>query len=235
MNGIISKTLKHPSFPKIFFLCSVLILTITLIKVFVWIPPQFDSSFRQWVASEFIAPVAAGGIIVGYGINDFQGTPYPVIGFQTYCTTFLSLFLPFVLGPVAFFSIGKRLKEIRSEGKNPSILFRMGYTLCFVWMIFVSVYFIASTKGAYPVNQLMKNDNVISKYRDDVVDKISAICNSAQLYYILPPEYGGGGNTFLKNKLEFHSSCADADTIREKPLTFSNLMTLSNLSWRSAL
>lgn len=199
MNGIINKTLKHPSFPKIFFLCSVFILLITLIKVFVWIPPQFGSSLRQWVAREFIAPVAAGGIIVGYGINDFQGTPYSAIGFQTYCTTFLSILIPFVVGPVAFLSIGKRLKEIRSAGTIPSVLIRSGYAICFLWMIVVAVYFITATKSSYAVNQFMRNDNAVSKYRDDVVDGLSAICNAAQLYYILPPEHGGGGNTFLKN------------------------------------
>ena len=34
---------------------------------------------------------------------------------------------------------------------------------------------------------------------------------------------------------KFHSHCACEDIIREKPLTFSNLMTLSNLSCRSVL
>lgn len=199
MNGIINKILRHPSFAKYFFFTCVAILIATLIKVFVWIPPRFGNTAFNFLAKQLIAPSVAGGITVSYGINDFQGTPYPPVEFLTYATTYCSLIFTFVFGPVTFLAIRKRVHALQSIGKGPTVLFRTGYILYSTWLIFFSGIFIASAIGAYSVQKTMWSDNTISKYRDDVITEMYYIRSTAQLYYLLPVNAGGGGRSFLKN------------------------------------
>jgi hypothetical protein len=192
------------SWQFMFFAGSVFVLMAVLVKAFIAIPQMpFNTffAFRGWMDwLEHVAPYSAGYITVNNGIAEFSGKPLSEVGLMSYVSVFISFYFTFVLAPATYIMLRKKIGSYAAQEKRTPLPLRILVTITAGWCLLYSGFALATFFASSSVFSMMKSDNAMSQYRDDVARQLVDISFKAQQYYIYPVADGGGGNSFLKGK-----------------------------------
>lgn len=180
-----------------------LIMTTCATLLLVFSPYLFYGSYRS-IKNPLAPPqIVAAGIMVEYGINEFQGTTLEDVTLQRKPEFLLSLMLEFVILPLCVlfswrYLFLKKSQQPGSEGKpGRHVVARSLAGVSGALLIYLLLGNIASAFISPRVYRVMILDNAIDQNRSAVISQLSRIGFKANEFYCLPKNLGGGGRSYL--------------------------------------
>jgi len=172
----------------------------TLLLVFGTAP--YYSPFRD--TKVFLAPpqFIASGIMVEYGIEEFQGFPLEDVILQARPSFLLSLLLEFVILPVCFLCSWRYLFQKKSQqmaiGEKPKrhLPAKFLFGLSGVLIVYLILGNISSAFVSPNIYHVIVLDNTMDQNRSAVIAELSRIGHKANEYYCLPKRAGGGEKSY---------------------------------------
>jgi hypothetical protein len=181
-----------------FFIGSILILLGVLMTVFNVRPFRLMVTLFGQAGQHLFPPISAAGITVKNAISEFSAHPYEPLGWVTYLSAFMTLCLTFVAGPTVYVMLRRRMIARRNAQQPVSRTLRTMAVITASWCILFSSAITAAYIAADSVFPIVKSDNALAEYRDQVTEQLALISFKAREFFALPESDGGGGDSFTR-------------------------------------
>ncbi len=155
-------------------------------------------------AKSLMAPpqIIASAIMVGYGIDEFQGIALQDVILQTRPEFLLSLMIEFVVLPVCFLCGWRYLFQKKSQQTGDAdrpkrhLLVKAVFGISGVLIVYLLLGNISSAFISPRIYHVMILDNAVDQNRSAVITQLSRIGYKANEYYCLPKRAGGGEKSY---------------------------------------
>ena len=175
----------------------------TLLLVFL----PYSNQRRSPLPEIFVPPqIVAAGVTVAQGISDFQGTPTVNVRLRTRLSLLGSLLFGFVIAPVCVFWIWRylHLKELKPEESDEKKTEHLSAKALMIVAGILLMYFCVSNVSSAILSPMiyntLKQDNLIDRHRNAIVQDLADIDFRAKQYLALPRELGGGYHSFKSTR-----------------------------------
>jgi hypothetical protein len=158
------------------------------------------------IANLFSLPqTVVAEVMVGQGIDDFQGLPIANIRLSTRLSLIGSLLLGFVISPVFFLGSWRYLRREKLEGKGSggkkkNLAAKALMIVAGILLMYFSVGNVSSAILSPMIYNTLKQDNLIDRHRNAIVQDLADIDYRAKQYLALPRELGGGYHSFKSTR-----------------------------------